>query len=238
MQFNPTDKSDSIVADIDFLLFGDSSVLNTSYSLVDRTRNVNISYDEVVAVLFRADPNFMWDDTTNTDFPIAKLALEANRDDYVLPDASLVFNRVRVKDPNGTYVTLSPKLRREFSDSELDATGTPSGYYKIDNAVILVPTPDYGATLGVEIEFQRGANHFVSTDTTKKPGFAAQFHQFLSVSASLRYAVANGMKEKMSTLSSLKAGIIKDIQEHYQLRSPDERPRLKLRKAPVSNYRL
>jgi hypothetical protein len=69
MEFNPTSKEDSLIGDIDFLLFGDSSTLNTDYSLVDRTRNINIAYDETVSELFKADPNFMWDDTTNTDLP-------------------------------------------------------------------------------------------------------------------------------------------------------------------------
>lgn len=238
MKFNPTSKEDSLIADIDFLLFGDSSTLNTDYSLIDRTRNINIAYDETVSELFKADPNFMWDDTTNTDFPIATLALVANRDDYVLPDASLVFNRVRIKDQNGNYRTLTPHLRREFSDSELDATGTPEGYYKIDNAVILVPKPNYGAAAGVEIEFQRGANHFTSTDTDSSPGFASQFHQILSISAALRYAMANGLKEKVAMLTGMKEKILIQIREHYQLRSPDERPRLRLRKQPVSNYLL
>jgi hypothetical protein len=238
MEFNPTDKSNSIIADIDFLLFGNSAVLNTDYSLTDRTRNVNIALDETVAELFKADPNFMWDDTTNPDFPIAVIDLEANRDNYVLPDSSLVFNRVRIKDSTGSFQTLTPCLRRELSDSELDSTGTPSKYYKIDNAIFPIPVPDYGADNGVEIEFQRGANHFATNDTTKSPGFASQFHQILSISASLRYAMANGMSEKVSMLSGMKERILLEIREHYQLRSPDERPRLKLRKPSVSNYRL
>src|ERR1035437_8140963 len=144
MEFNPTDKSNSIVADIDFLLFGNSETLNTDYSLIDRARNVNIALDETVAILFKADPNFMWDDTTNPDFPIAAIALVANRDNYVLPDSSLVFNRVRIKDQTGKYQTLTTCLRRELSDSELDSTGTPSNYYKIDNAIFPIPVPDYG----------------------------------------------------------------------------------------------
>lgn len=238
MQFNPSSKVDSIIADIDFLLFGDGSTFNTDYSLVDRTRGINIVMDEAVAELFKADPNFMWDDTTNPDFPIATLDLVANRDNYVLPDASLVFNRVRIKDTNGIYKTLTPKNRKEISDSELDSYGTPDKYYKIDNAVFPIPVPNYSSTGGVEIEFQRGANHFLSTDTTKSPGFASQFHQFLSVGASLRYAIANGMKEKMSLLNTEKEKIKLSIQAHYQRRSPDERPKIKLKKQSVNNYRL
>lgn len=213
MFFNSTDKSNSIIADIDFLLFGDSSTFNTDYSLLDRTRNVNISLDEVVSELFKADPNFMWDDTTNPDFPIATMTLEADKDHYTLPDESLVIHRMRVKDQNGEYVTLTPKMRRELTDSELNSTGTPDCYYKIDNALFPVPVPDYGATAGVELEFQRGANHFASTDVNVKPGFNPQFHQYLSVGASYRYALANGMKEKVSFLQAEKERIKLAIQE-------------------------
>ena len=238
MQFNPTDKSISIIGDIDFLLFGDSSILNSDYSLIDRTRNVNIALDEVVSELFKADPNFMWDDTTNTNFPIATLDLTANQDHFTVPDASLVIHRFRVHDRNGKWVTLTPKLRRELTDSELEATGVPSKYYKIDNAFFPVPIPDYGATKGIELEFQRGANHFVSTDTTKKPGFNSQFHQFLSVGAALRYAVANGMDKKVNHLIAEKERIKNAILEHYERRSPDERPKLRLKRRSIKTYGL
>lgn len=237
MQFNPTNKTISIIAGIDFLLFGKSDVFNTDYTLIDRTRNINSALDEIIAELFKADPNFKWDDTTNTDFPIAWLNLVANRDDYVLPDSSLVFHRVRVKDPNsGKFVTLEPCERRDLSDDELDGTGTPTKYYKIDNAVILVPTPNYSAVEGVEIEFQRGANYFESTDTTESPGFASQFHRFLVVSAAKDYALANGMTDKYTLLDREKTKIIADIQAHYQTRSPDKKPHFSLKKTSVKNY--
>lgn len=238
MLFNPTDKSFSIIADIDFLLFGNSATFNTDYSLIDRTRNVNISMDEIVSELFKADPNFMWDDTTNPDFPIATLALEANKDHYTIPDESLVIHRVRIKDQNGKYITLTPVLRRELTDNELEATGSPEKYYKIDNGVFPVPIPDYGATSGVELEFQRGANHFVTTDTTKKPGFNPQFHQYLSIGSSYRYALANNLKEKMTFLQGEKERIKLAVIEHYARRSPDDRTRLRIKRPSVRSYGL
>lgn len=238
MKFNPTNKEDSICADIDFLLFGDSTTLNTDYSLADRTRNVNISLDEVVAELFKADPNFMWDDITNPDFPIATMTLTANQDHYTLPDETLVIHRMRVKGSGGDFTTLTPVTRRELSDSDLSSTGTPSKYYKIDNALFPIPVPDYGAAAGVEIEFQRGANHFITTDTDKSPGFNSQFHQYLSVGAALRYALANGMSNKTQFLQVEKERIRALIQDHYARRSPDDRTRLKLKKPSISNYGL
>lgn len=238
MKFNPADKSDSIIADIDFLLFGDSSTLNTAYSLTDRTRNVNIALDEVVSELFKADPNFMWDDTTNTDFPIATMTLTASQDHYVIPDSSLVVHQVRIKDKSGNFKTLTPCLRRELSDDELASTGEPDSYYKIDNAIFPIPVPDYGADGGVELQFQRGANHFTTADTTKAPGFNSQFHQFLSIGAALRYAVANSLSEKVSVLSALKEQVRTAIREHYQTRSPDERPKLRLKRGSIAKYGL
>ena len=35
---------------------------------------------------------------------------------------------------NGKWKTLTPKLRSELGDDELEETGTPEKYYKLDNA--------------------------------------------------------------------------------------------------------
>lgn len=238
MQFNPADKSKSLIADIDFLLYGDSSTFNSNYSLVDRTRNINIEWDATVIELYKADPNHKWDDTTNPDLPFATLDLSANADHYTLLDSALVIHRVRMKDPNGKWMTLTPKLRSELSDSELEATGTPSCYYKMGGVVFPLPIPNYGIADGVEIEFQRGANHFVTSDTDKEPGFNSQFHQLLSIGAALRYAIANGMDKKAAYLGQQKTAIVSAMREHYERRSPDERPQIKLRKPSVRNYGL
>ena len=232
MLFNPTDKSNSIIGDIDFLLFGDSTTLNDSYTLADRTRNVNITLDETVAEMFKADPNWDYDDSTNTDFPIATTDLEPNQDNYSFPDSTLVITRVRIMDRNGVLVTLEPVTRQELNDTELRATGMPSKFYKKGGSFFPVPIPDYGATGGVEIEFQRGANHFTTSSVNVAPGFNSLFHQILSVGAALRYAVGNGMREKVSFLSGMKAEIFKSIREHYQTRNKDEKPRMTLKRNP------
>ena len=232
MFFNPTDKSNSIIGDIDFLLFGTSETLNNSYSLADRTRNVNISLDEAVAEMFEADPNWDYDDTTNTDLPIATTDLEANQDNYSFPDSTLVINRVRIMDSNGVLQTLDPVTRAELSDTELRATGTPKKFYKKGASFFPVPVPDYGYEGGVEVEFQRGANHFSTADTDVAPGFNPLFHQILSVGAALRYAVANGMREKVTFLNGIKAEITTKINKHYKARNKDEKRNITLKRHP------
>jgi len=235
MQFNPSDKSISIVGDIDFLLFGDSLTLNEDYSLIDRTRNVNIAWDEVVAELYKADPNHKWDDSNNVNFPIATTALTDGLDHYTMLDSSLVVYRVRMKDNNGAWVTLTPKIRSELTDTELNATGTPTQYFKLAGAIFPLPVPNYGVAAGVELTFQRGGNHFATDDEDSTPGFNSQFHQILSIKAAKRYALANGMTKKVSVLSAMETEISQKMLEHYQLRSPDEKPRFKL-KRKVSSY--
>jgi len=231
MQFNPTNKANSIIGDIDFLLWGDSATLNTDYTLSDRTRNINLMLDEVVSELHKADPNYLWDDLTNTDFPSATLALTTGQDHYTLLDSALVIHRVRMKDAGGTMFTLKARLKSEFSDSQLNSSGgTPEGYYKIGQAVFPVPVPNYGYNAGVELSFQRGANHFTIDTTNTSPGFNPQFHQYLSIGASHRYAVANGLVKKASTLKTMKDAVQASILEHYQRRSPDDRVRLRLKR--------
>ena len=238
MQFSDTTNYTGLIQDIDFLLFGDGTTFNEAYSLYDRTRNINLAYDKITALLFRADPNFLWDDTTNSDYPIATTALVSNQANYSLPDSSLVIHQVRVKDTNGDFTTLDPIQRREASDSDLNETGTPTSYYKIGKQIFLVPTPDYGVSNGIEFYFQRGANHFTSTDTTETAGFASIFHEYLSISAALRYAVANGMATKITVLRDMLQNITNNIEEYYRRRSPDRKPSLQLKKRDITQYGL
>ena len=238
MVFSDSSTNQGIIQDIDFLLFGDGTAFNTDYVLADRVRNVNLSWDEAVAELYKADPNHKWDDTTNEDLPFATLDLTANQDHYTLLDSALVIHRVRMKDSNGEWKTLTPALRSELTDAELEATGTPDKYYKIGGVVFPTPIPDYGAADGVELEFQRGGNHFTAASTSTSPGFNSQFHSFLSVGAALRYAIANGMTEKIAQLKTEKEAIRKAMVEHYERRSPDERPKLRLKKVSPRRYGL
>lgn len=235
MVFNDSVNYSGLVNHIDFLLFGDGTTFNADYSLADRTRNINAAYDDFTAILFKADPNFMWDDTTNSDLPCAKTDLVANQQNYTTPDGSLVVHRLRMFDKSGNFKTLTPVQRRELSDSKLASTGEPDYYYKLDNAFFPIPIPDYGGTLGVEFQFQRAATHFVAADTVKVPGFASIFHQILAIDAALVYAVANGMREKMATLTNMKNEIIQKVSEHYQRRSPDRAPALKLKRKNYGN---
>lgn len=238
MQFNPKDKSVSLIGDIDFLLFGNSLVFNSEYSLADRTRNINKALDEVVGVLYRADPQYKWDDSTNSDFPFFTRSLVSGKDHYTLLENALLIHRVRVRDSNGSWKTLTPVTRSQLSDSVLEALGTPTSYFKMGGAIFPRPIPNYGGEGSFEVEFQRGSNHFTVESKEVEPGFNSQFHSFLSISAALDYAMANGLKEKAQFLMAMKKDVKDAIREHYEIRSPDARAKITLKARPLRSYGL
>ena len=63
MQFNPTDKSISICADIDFWITGRSDV-TSDCPIEDKTRLSNSALDRICYLILRSDNKWNWDDGT------------------------------------------------------------------------------------------------------------------------------------------------------------------------------
>ncbi len=240
MIFNDTtDDNQGLIQDIDFLLWGTSDKQNSDYSIEDRTRNINIAYNEAVTQLLKADPHWQWDDKNKKDLPIVYTDLSAGKDHYTFPADLTIIHRVRVKNKQGNYKTLEPTTRKQLSDSELKSTGTPEKYYKLDNAVFPVPEPDYSNTnRGIEVQIQRTPSYFDKNDTDKEPGFAKQFHQYLSVVAALRYAESNTMQTKAEYLRNKKKLLEDSMSEFYERRSKGDNPNLSPERPNVKHYGL
>jgi hypothetical protein len=93
---------------------------------------------------------------------------------------------------------------------------------------VLYPTSDYSSTAGLRAYFKRDASYFVTTDTTKEPGFNPQFHRLLSIGAAADYCLFAGMNNKLSTLQAEIAKLEEGLINFYANRSKDEHPRIKL----------
>ncbi len=240
MQFSDSTNYSGLIEDIDFLIWGDGTEFHDNYSKEDRTRNINLAYDKAVVQLLKADPNWQWDDTNSEDLPIAEASLISGRDHYTFPIDLTMIHRLRVKDRQGDYKTLEPVSRRELSDDELNDNGVPDKYYKIGNAVFPVPVPDYGFDdgTGLEVQVQRNANYFDKDDTTKEPGFARQFHEYLSLDAARRYARAEDMHDKAKTLQVKLTELEEKMGEFYERRAKDEKPQLDVGETNVKHYGL
>ena len=233
MQFNPTSPTSgvSIIGDITF--WTGASI--TDYSLADRTGNSNLALDTILGLILEADQKWEWDDSNNTDLPIGTTSLVANQKDYGISGATyLKITKVLCKDANGTWRTLKPMDKNSPEAKNLNEQtnpGTPTHYDLIGNSIFLGPYPNYASTGGLRIFFQRNVSYFITTDTTKAPGFAQPFHRLVSLYASDDYLSAKGLvgdrlKRIQNKIEKMENALLK----FYASRNAEDRPRLRFRK--------
>jgi len=231
MKFNPTDKSDSIIADIDFRLWGRGDVFNESYPIEDRTRSVNQRLNEVVSIIFRSDSRWKFDDFNHLDMNIYYGSLVGGQQDYEINGADfLTIMEAGVKLKNGEYKMLTPIVRegntQRLQDME-KATGVPTHYELFGNSILLYPRPsmkELVANKGLMIRAKRLPKYFETTDTDKKPGFNPLYHSYLSIGAALDFAETNEMINKVNILQPKLDRLAEAIEQDYLTRNEGENP--------------
>jgi hypothetical protein len=212
-----------IVQEIDFLVNTDS----VKFPIADKTRIINRWYERTVGRILEADGRWQFDDTNYTTLPIATTNLVSNQQDYSFAVRFLRIDRMEIKNEAGQWQWLQPVDQndaRKVSITQLgDQIGVPRYYDKLADSVFLYPRPGYNSTAGLKAYYQRTADLFVATDTTKEPGFASIFHKLLAVGPALEYAQANGLNpNKIQILSTELQTMENDIKEFYSKRSKDE----------------
>lgn len=220
----------SIFEDIDFLV-GTNSV---SYPPEDKLRVVNkINYD-VTSDILRYQSNWEFDDTNNTDFPIATRNLVASQRDYSLPPTMVKLLRVEVKDVNGNFrrVHQFDETQVEQALTEFNKTdGLPVYYREIGNSIELYPAPDTSTTTltaGLKCYYQRVITDFTTSDAAVEPGFASQFHPILSYGAAYEYAFIN--QKPIAAQLKLKLDELRtELREYYSSRNREVRTTLKIK---------
>lgn len=232
LQWDGETTGNDIVTDISFLTGADET---TAYPLVDREHNANRALDRIVALILQCDGIWQWDDTSlSTELLDVTTNLAASTQKYILSVAWLKIAKVRIKDSAGNWITLKPVNRRDLTDAELTASaGTPSKYDILGNYIYLHPKPSYASTGGLEVQFQRGPTYFVSTDTTKTPGFASQFHRLISLYAALDYCDINDLDKRAAKIQKRIDKMEADLIAHYSSRDADSKVSFKV---PLEDY--
>lgn len=232
---------------------------STDYPIKDFTRNANFALDRINALILKADGQWKYDDTNQAGelFDVSNNIVSGTQK-TALGVTWLKINEVRIKDQNGNWKILPRLDRKKETDSQLTATsGLPSSYFVIGNYLYFDKAPNYSSTSGLEVQYQRGAAYFVYTDTTKSPGFAAQFHRLISLHAALDFCSSNEMagraaiiQAKIGTPPDLMnnqagSGLEKELVDFYSQRDADEQPSISfkrndygesaLRNGPFSN---
>ena len=175
---------------------GNTAVSGNANLLKIVTALFNDSFDEIMPLLLSYSDHMRWDDLNHTDLPIGTLNIVSGQADYsvAVDDNSLdILNIINVRIYTTSSGTEYETLTRMTIDDEraLDAmspnpsnTGVPSHWLENNNVIFLYPEPNYSATNGVKIFFEREQDYFASTDTTAEPGIPKPFHNLLADIAS------------------------------------------------------
>lgn len=233
LQFSNSTNKSGIVELIDAYVKTNSS----RYPLTEKTRDINLALDRVFSLIFKNSGDWQFDDSNHSDYPIITTNLVANQRDYSFVSdetGNLVLDiyKVMVKtSATGSYAEIKPVDQQSDADMSSffdgnNATGIPTRYDKTANGIFLDVIPSYSATDGLKIFINREASYFTTTDTTKKPGFAGIFHEYLALRPAYQYALRNGLPN----VNILKAEMLEmeqAIEQYYANRERDVTVRMK-----------
>lgn len=208
----------------------------TSYPLDDMGRAANKALDKCHMVILNADGRWEYDDNNNSASTLLNTSTSVAAGDtkIAIPLTWLRVARIRLTDPNGNYVTLTPKKRSEWSDGQLNASsGMPVAYDLLGNHAFFDKPCAHAAT--AEVQYQLGPSYFDGdSDTTKTPGFIAPFHQIISLEMALEYCEQNDMDGRAAKIRNrlgeaptegyTGSGLYKGLSDHYATRNVDNRP--------------
>ena len=203
---------------------------NTVYSLVQKTRAANKTLRKIWSWIFEAYGGWIYDDSNNTDFPIATTQIVSSQQDYSIPSEALTVNDLEVKDSSGNWYDLKPITSEEIDKLQAEkeffkTNGLPIYYLMISGSFKLFPTPNYTQAASLRISFNRGVTTFTSGDTTKTPGFVSQFHDAVAVGMALEWAKEKGLNDLLQGLYADWRRYELDIKKFYTVRYYEKYPK-------------
>lgn len=211
---------------------GDAGISGQSTLLKQTTARINDTVSELWAVIFQAYGGWTYDDKNQTDLPESTTDLVAGTTKYALASNMLTVNRVEVTDSGGNVRRLVSLPQEQIEGVGLASfqpmlQGAPQFYRLTDGVIEVLPAPKENVTDGLCVYFERDSVQFVSTDTTKTPGFASPFHRLIPIGTSIKWYKIK--QPKSATLRELKEDYsdgIEQLREYYEQRWRDYRPRL------------
>lgn len=199
------------------------------------TARINSAYDNIMPLLLQFSDKVRFDDTLNIgDRPIGLINMASGQSDYTIYTddntiAILNMTDVRIlQSSTGTQYFTLEKMTAD-DDRALEAmspnptvTGTPTHYLESGNTIFLYPKPNYSATNGIQLFFQRDFDRFTSSDTTQEPGIPTPFHELLVLYAALDWNMVN-RSEDASLLNRIQQRITRkedDLKTMIALKHP------------------
>lgn len=205
---------------------------SSTYTIDEFTRNANFSLDRIISLIKKNDKRWKWSDNNNSSMDIGWCDLEANIDNYTLEVDFFEVTRIRIKSPDGNWITLKPIDNRDANDDLLNSVGTPEYYDKQGLSIMPMPIPNYSMENGFEITFGGGISYFDVSDTNKEPGFNPLYHRLVSLYSAYDWLVdkataKNPLTHKINRVEKRIIETESELEIHYQNRDEDDVPKLK-----------
>jgi hypothetical protein len=231
MVFNDSTDKLGICQEIDALC----DTTTTSYPLADKTRRVNTALETIIGKIIMSDGVWQFDDDNFTTKPEGTATLVEGQSSYNFNEKFLDIESVSILNKESVYIKISPFDPSEIGMSLEEYFGSDSGlpeyYDKVGNMINLYPAPtanDVTLAAGIKIRFKRTGSLFVSTDTTKEPGFASPFHIVLAYMASIPYCITY-KKDRVALYEKRVDEMTKEILKYYGMRERDNKKRMTMR---------
>lgn len=220
----------------------------TTLPLAVFVRSANFGLDRVISLILRSDGKWQFDDNNNSDELLdVTESLVANTQKYSIALTWLKIKKVRIKDRNGKWVTLTPVDRRQLTDAQLtEDAGDPKRYDKLGKYLYLHTTPDYASANGLEVQYQRGASYFTYNATATIPGFDSDFHILIALYGARDYCEKNGLDKRAAVIRAKigsppvdgKAGfgLENELMERYSSRDTDQKVGLRSRREDYGQF--
>jgi hypothetical protein len=223
--------NDALLQDCEMTLFGDDSrgtITSDTNRLAIFTQLINRALDKVTSLILECDGRWEFDDTNYTDLPIGTTTLVNNQQDYSLSVSHLRILRIEILGADGKYVKIDPidfgDVDQQAMTEFMNGAGTTKYYDLLGGSVFLYPKPQTGYVTmaqGLKIYYQRVPSYFVTTDTTKVPGFVTLFHRLISRWACWDYAIMRNLSNK----NDLKDQVLlleSQLKDFYSARDDDD----------------
>jgi len=217
---------------------------STSLPLATQTILVKNAMERVSSLIQTSDKRWQWDDSNYTsDFPIATTNLVSGQADYSVAVSHLKMLRVEMATSAAldTWTKLEPYDQQDESGSLTQyalVSGIPYRYDKLGVSIILDPKPNFSATAGLKVYYQRAQLDFDYTlgtftnatgSTSSKPGFSSLYHDIVPLWASYDYALANSMANANQLMMEIQRKE-KTLTDDYSSRDKDDHAIITMKK--------
>lgn len=169
---------------------------DVQFPLKQKARSCNKVMKTIWTWIFDAYGGWQFDDSNQTDLPVATATLTADQVDYALPSTAIAVRGIEFKDQGGVWNRLKAVTEEQIMDIQAESdfyntSGTPTYYRLIGDTVRLYPASNFTQASSFRVHFERGISTIASTVTDTEPGFASPFHEAVAVGAALDFAKVN-----------------------------------------------